>query len=142
MKAVVAIIALALPVQAAAGPSKALLDAIWAVESGRGTNPRNGDGGKAVGPLQIHVGVVRDVNRVYGTSYRHADARDLTAAREICRLYLAHYATPARIGRAVTDRDRARIWNGGPDGWRQSCTAEYWSRIRRVMSSRARRRKT
>ena len=50
-------------------------------------------------------------------------------ASEVAQAYLGHYATKARIGRPVTDQDRARIWNGGPDGWRRRRTAAYWNRV-------------
>lgn len=39
--------------------------------------------------------------------------------------YMAYYATEKRLGRPVTDLDRARIWNGGPNGWRNSSTRLY-----------------
>jgi hypothetical protein len=51
-------------------------------------------------------------------------------AVQVLDRYLAIYATPARIGRAVTDEDRARIWNGGPDGWRRRSTLPYLRRFR------------
>lgn len=112
--------------------SDRLIDALARVESNN--NPDAvGDNGKAYGLLQIWAGVVTDVNRVYGTSYVHADAFDAAKARDICRKYLDHYATEKRLGRPVTDEDRARIWNGGPTGHRKSATLKYWAKVKRVL---------
>ena len=105
-----------------------LIDRLVAVESGGRTNVV-GDGGKAFGPLQIHQGVLDDYKRWTGKTVTLAECRSLQVSRGVCAAYLAHYATEARIGRPVTDEDRARIWNGGPDGWRKSATLRYWARI-------------
>jgi hypothetical protein len=108
-----------------------LISALMMVESSGGLDKRDGDGGRAIGPLQIHAVVVADVNRIAGTSYTHEQARQPAVARRICVIYLNHYATPARIGRAVTDEHRARIWNGGPRGWQKPATLKYWTKVRR-----------
>ncbi|NBW21233.1 MAG: hypothetical protein EBR82_76055, partial [Caulobacteraceae bacterium] len=97
--------------------SPALLAALLAVESG-GNNHAIGDHGRAIGALQIHAAVVADVNRIHGTRYTHAGMARRSDAVAVATLYLGTYATRERLGRAVTDADRARIWNGGPDGWR------------------------
>lgn len=108
-----------------------LLAAVMMTESG-GRNVI-GDNGRAIGPLQIHAAAVEDVNRAFGTTYRHADMGDRAKASAVFDRYLWLYAQPGRIGRAVTSEDRARIWNGGPDGWRMKATAAYWARVRREM---------
>ena len=108
-----------------------LLAAVMMTESG-GRNI-TGDGGRAVGPLQVHAGAVADVNRAFGTHYRHADMADREKAGAVFDRYLWLYATPKRIGRPVTDEDRARIWNGGPDGWRRKATAGYWAKVKAKM---------
>lgn len=72
----------------------------------------------AYGPMQIRWPCVKDVNTRFGTNYRAKMClgnRPLSI--EIFRRYMEIYATPARLGRPVTDEDRARIWNGGPMGW-------------------------
>lgn len=114
--------------------SEILIAAIMLVESSGGRDTRNGDGGRAVGPLQIHASVVRDVNRIAGTRYTHAQMRDPAIARDVFRRYVSHYATPARLGRPVTDQDIARIWNGGPQGWRKPATRAYWRRVQHAMN--------
>ena len=113
-----------------------LLAAVMMTETG-GRNI-TGDGGRAVGPLQVHAGAVADVNRAFKTTYRHADMGDLEKAAKVFDCYLWLYATPQRIGRAVTNEDRARIWNGGPQGWRRKATEGYWAKVRGWMKGGAR----
>lgn len=105
-----------------------LAAALIALESG-GNNQAVGDHGRAVGPLQVHAAVVADVNRAFGTSYQHRRMTNRADAVAVLNRYLWLYARPERIGRAVTDEDRARIWNGGPDGWRRKATLAYVARF-------------
>ena len=110
----------------------ALLAAMAQVESG--SNPRAiGDGGKAVGILQIHRCVVRDVNRIHGTNYTHRDAHDPTKARAMAFLYLSYYCTEQRMGRKPTQEDVARVWVGGPIGYRRQCTRIYWDKVKEIL---------
>lgn len=102
-----------------------LLVAIRAVESANGVASKN--------QLQIREICVLDVNRIYGTSYRMRDVYDHARSREIAELYLAYWGG---VYRAETGRNPdyevfARIWNGGPDGWRKRSTDGYWRKIRR-----------
>ena len=30
----------------------------------------------------------------------------------------------------VTDEDRARIWNGGPNGYKKQATVKYWKKVK------------
>jgi len=115
---------------AAAHPLDRLHDAVATVESNH--NPAAvGDGGRALGHLQIHAAVVLDVNRAYLTDYAHRDMHDPEYARAVFNHYLALWATEERLGRPVTDEDRARIWNGGPNGWRRKATEPYWRKVQR-----------
>ena len=109
-----------------------LLAALIAVESS-GRAHAVGDGGQAVGILQIHPATVVDVNRIAGTSYTLSDRTDPAKAQAMCRIYLSHYASKARLGRAATAQDMARIWNGGPQGHRSRSTLKYWARVQRAM---------
>ena len=118
----------------------ALLLAIAMVESSG--NPKAiGDDGLSWGLYQIRPVYVEDVNRINAQKpnwpgfpvYIHRDAfNPLTAARMV-RIYLDHYATPERLGRPVTDEDRARIHNGGPNGWRKTATVGYWAKVKEAM---------
>ena len=111
---------------AAAQPSERLLDAIRQVESGG--RDLTGDGGRAIGPYQIHRRYWQDAVRLdpsLGGTYN--DCRREQYARRVVRVYLAHY------GKGKTDEQMARIHNGGPTGHRKRATVGYWTKIRRVL---------
>lgn len=101
-----------------------LITALIIVESS-GNDLAIGDGGKAIGPLQIHRGVVIDVNRFTGAHYRHQDMTNRAQARAVCEAYLRHY------GRGKTTEEQARIWNGGPTGDRKTATEGYWRKVQK-----------
>jgi hypothetical protein len=89
---------------------------------------------KAYGRLQTRQPAVDDYNRWCGTSYRAEDCLgnpELSA--KIFRKYVSMYATEKRLGRAVTDEDCARIWNGGPSGWKKSSTKTYWAGVQKYL---------
>jgi hypothetical protein len=46
-------------------------------------------------------------------------------------IYLMHYGEKyrAETGRLPTDETFARIWNGGPTGWRKLSAKGYWARV-------------
>ena len=109
-----------------------LLLAIAIVESS-GNPLAIGDDGLSWGLYQIRPAYVRDVNRILGSAeYTHRDAFNPQYAKRMVEVYLNHYATPERIGRPVTDEDRARIHNGGPNGWRKESTRAYWQKVWRA----------
>jgi hypothetical protein len=114
----------------------ALIAALMVVESG-GICSSIGDGGKALGCLQIHKGVIADVNRIYKTWFRHEDALNPALAKEICEMYLRYWAEPACRGVASEQRPEicARIWNGGPAGHKKASTLGYWAKVRRELQS-------
>ena len=99
-----------------------LIAALIAVESG-GRDTAIGDGGRAIGALQIHKAVVVDANRIAGTSYTHQQMTNRIAARKVCKIYLTHY------GKGKSVEAQARIWNGGPTGDRKSATLPYWVKV-------------
>ena len=101
-----------------------LITALIIVESS-GNDQAIGDNGRAVGPLQIHRGVVQDVNRITGSNYRHSEMTNRAAARAVCQAYLEHY------GRGKSLEQQARIWNGGPTGDRKTATVAYWRRVQK-----------
>lgn len=95
---------------------------------------------QAYGPLQIRQPVCDDVNATYGTHFRAQDMlghRSLSLA--VYWLYMSLYAVSSRLGRPVTDEDRARIWNGGPSAWSpanamHAATNGYWHQIQSAMA--------
>ena len=110
-----------------------LLAALIAVESG-GNDMARGRRGE-LGALQVRPCVVRDVNRIAGTHYRWAEMTNRWAALGVFRIYTGHYCTETRLGRPVTNQDLARVWHGGPSGWKRSKTVAYWRRVRARMSA-------
>ena len=104
-----------------------LIAALITVETGGCRNPdlAIGDGGAAIGALQIHRAVVLDVNRIAGTSYTHQQMTNRVAARRVCEIYLSRYAS------GKTNEEAARIWNGGPTGYKKSATLAYWNKVKR-----------
>ncbi len=102
----------------------ALAALIIGIESG-GNNLAVGDGGRSIGPLQIQASVVADVNRRFKTSFTHAGMTNRSDAIAVMDGYLWIYAQPSRLGRGVTDEDRARIGCGGPNGLRKRTTDAY-----------------
>lgn len=103
-----------------------LISALIVVESS-GNDLAIGDNGRAVGPLQIHRGVVQDVNRFTGSNYRWESMTNRAQAREVCAAYLTHY------GRGATTEQLARRWNGGPTGDRKTATVDYWRRVQKAI---------
>ncbi len=103
-----------------------LISALIAVESS-GNDLAIGDGGRAIGPLQIHRAVVIDVNRITGSHYRHQDMTNRAQARAVCEAYLKHY------GKGATTEQLARRWNGGPRGDTKTATEAYWRKVQKAL---------
>lgn len=119
--------ALFLFVSAHAAPSEAFWRALHQVETGGRVGPIIGDGGKALGPLQIHRACHAD-SRVSGPYSRCAE---LDYSRRVAEAYLQRYAPEAyRTGDAAT---LARVWNGGPRGASKSATLPYSRRVLAAM---------
>ena len=112
------------------GTSDALLNAICEVESGC-VSTAVGDDGKAIGSYQIWECYWKDAiefDSSIGGVYE--DCYDEKYAKKIVRAYMKRYATKKRLGREVTDEDRARIHNGGPNGWKRKSTLSYWENVK------------
>lgn len=131
MKRLLLLAGLMLASSAQAALSPRLVSALIAVESS-GHDNAIGDGGKAVGCLQIHPILVTDVNAILarrgsGTRFTLADRLDRKKSIAMLEVYLANYSR--HLGRSATDQDLARIWNGGPSGWRKPSTLRYWAKV-------------
>ncbi len=122
-----------------AAPTGRLWHAICTVESGGDPDAYNRKE-RAAGIAQIRPICLRDVNRIArlrgeDDRFTHADRHDPDTARRMWILYLEHYGRDytRRTGRPATAEVYARIWNGGPAGWRKRSTRVYWQRVRAVM---------
>jgi len=102
-----------------------LLEKIVIVESGGQLNPEAGDDGRSVGILQIGMPAIKDVNKFYGTNFKSEDRRDIEKSKLIARLYLSYWLNYHKAEIC------SKIWVGGPDGWRQKCTEDYWQKIKK-----------
>jgi hypothetical protein len=101
-----------------------LISALIIVESS-GNDLAIGDNGRAIGPLQIHRGVVLDVNRITGSNYQWQQMTNRAQARAVCEAYLKHY------GKNCSTEQLARRWNGGPTGDRKPATEAYWAKVKK-----------
>ena len=115
-----------------------LIDALIIVESS-GNDRAIGDPhmkDRAYGPLQIRQPCVDDANEILGTSYT---AEQMLGNRPlsvlVCRTYLRRYANRKTLGREPTLEDMARIWNGGPSGWKKQSTIQYWSKVNAALAT-------
>lgn len=96
-----------------------------------GNNPQAiGESGE-VGVLQIRQCVVDDVNRIYGSSWKLHHCKSPVISKEICYAYLSYWGEKYRTETAKkpTYEIYARIWNGGPDGWKKDRTTDYWKEV-------------
>jgi hypothetical protein len=102
-----------------------LIKAIQTVESSNKRGKIVGDGGAAIGPLQIHYGNWKDAveyNKEIGGTY--LDCYKLEYSKKIFLAYINKYA---KNGSA---EKKARIWNGGPAGASKPKTKDYWSKVK------------
>jgi hypothetical protein len=115
---------LALCATAHAAPPASFWRAIHLVETSGRTGPILGDGGKALGPLQIHRAYHAD-SRVAGDYSRVAD---LDYSKRVATAYLERYAPAAwKAGDVET---LARVHNGGPRGHLKQATKGYGVRVK------------
>ncbi len=105
-----------------------LLSALIQIESG-GNDLAKGRHGE-LGALQIKPILVRDVNRIMGTHYAHAQVTNRAVSTFIATAYLSHY------GKNLSDESLARIWQGGPKGHRTTSPRAYARRVMRELENR------
>ena len=97
-----------------------LFDAIRAVESG---GPGDNDGGRALGPYQIHRAYWQDS----GVPGRYEECARPEYAERVMLAYWQRYAAEALEREDL--EVLARVHNGGPRGWRKETTVAYWRRV-------------
>ena len=118
---------LALAATAHAAPPDSFFRALHVVETGGRRGAILGDGGKALGPLQIHRSYHADA-RIAGDYSRCAD---LDYSRRVVSAYLQRYAPKAWAAGDV--ETLARVHNGGPRGDRKQATINYAAKVVRAM---------
>ena len=105
-----------------------IIPALVRVES-KGDPKAIGDGGRAIGLLQIHRCYWQDAvefDKTLGGKYE--DCFDPDYAKRVVRAYLRRYGTSDS-----TLEQLARIHNGGPDGHKESATLKYWKKVKREL---------
>ena len=101
-----------------------LLVAIRAVESTNGLDPRAGGN-----DLQITPICIRDVNRIYRTSYTMSDVTDRRRSEEIAVLYLSYWGPRCKVN---PDAETfARIWHRGPRKRKDKKGSQYWQKVKK-----------
>jgi len=105
-----------------------LIRAIHSVETGNRFGAIKGDGGKALGPLQIHYSYWLDAtefDKTIGGSY--SDCADYQYSCRVATAYLNRYG--AKYIKSNDFEKLSRIHNGGPTGYKRASTMEYWKKI-------------
>ena len=115
---------LALCATAHAAPSELFWRALHVVETSGRTGPIVGDGGAALGPLQIHRGFHAD-SRVAGDYSRVAE---LDYSKRVATAYFKRWAPDAFSKGDV--ETLARVFNGGPRGHLKPATKGYGVRVK------------
>lgn len=112
----------------------ALLPLLIQVESG-GNNAAIGDNGNAVGCLQMWKICVDDVNRISGKHYTYKDRYDRQKSLEMAQIYLTHYGKhyEKKTGHKANMEVLARLFNGGPAGYKKKSTIKYWKKVERLV---------
>ena len=109
---------------------KVLIPAIAQKESGMFDNPDMavGDHGKAFGRYQVHIEAVLDVNRIYGTHYKHRDMFNPYYAEDVLVKYLTYWGkfNNKHKGIPINYKTLASMWNGGgPKGFKNKRALAY-----------------
>ena len=63
----------------------------------------------------------------------YEDVIDREYAEKVIYAFWDRYANEKRLGRPVTDEDRARMHNGGPNGYKKTKTIKYWDKIKKIL---------
>jgi len=106
-----------------------IIPALVRVES-KGDPKAVGDGGRAIGILQIHRCYWEDAaefDKSLGGKYE--DCFNPDYARRVVRAYLRRYGTSDS-----TLEQLARIHNGGPKGHKKSATLKYWVKVKKELN--------
>ena len=111
------------------------VDAVIYVES-RGNDSAVGDNGKAVGCLQIHPIMVREVNRLLAKydipkTYTLEDRYSREKSIEMFNIISEEYYCCEDYTFEEYAEIVARRWNGGPRGDKKRSTIKYWNNVQK-----------
>jgi len=112
----------------------AILDGLRATESGgqkNGGRDATGDGGRAIGPYQIHRAYFLDA----GIAGRYEECRDPEYSRRVVVGYWKRWC-PDALERCDAEV-LARGHNGGPQGARKSSTLAFWAKVEKRLLAAA-----
>jgi hypothetical protein len=107
-----------------------IIEAIRVTESGGhkdGGRHATGDGGRAIGPFQIHRAHWLDA----GLAGEFQDCRDPGYARQVVVSYWKRWC-PAALERCDAEV-LARTHNGGPTGAKKEGTLVYWGKVEKAL---------
>ena len=82
----------------------------------------------AVGVAQIRPCVLVDIKQFLGIEVNHTMCYDPYTSKLVWLCYTDLWI--GRLGLLGTLEQRARIWNGGPYGWRKLSTLNYWNSVK------------
>lgn len=111
------------------------LEVSFIIESESGKNLRSANG-RSIGPLHIEKPAVDDVNRILGyQAFSYEDRMSFEKSCQIFRYYLNYYGQiyTKKTGHIATTEVYVRIWNGGPNGWKNSKTDNHWQKAKKVI---------
>lgn len=108
--------------------TKDFFSAVRHVES-RGRCDVVGDGGRAIGPYQIHHAYWKDS----GVPGRWEQCRDRAYAERVMKAYWRRYCPKAL--KANDWQTLARVHNGGPAGHKRKQTEVYWKKVRVALAA-------
>ena len=109
-----------------------ILAALRATESGgqrNGGRDAIGDGGRAIGPYQIHRAYFSDS----GVAGRYEDCRDPEFARSVVIAYWQRWC-PAALARCDAEV-LVRVHNGGPRGAQKASTLAHWRKAESALAA-------
>jgi hypothetical protein len=93
-----------------------------------------GDGGRAYGRYQIHQICLKGSGLMDLLRYTHHDMFDSTKAEQVfwATMGIHSHTFAQRHGRYPTYEELARMWNGGPNGYKKQSTLNYLKKFRKL----------
>lgn len=101
---------------------KDFIPALIQVESSGNPNALGKNNDRGI--LQITPILVKEVNRISGSTYTHDDAWDPEKSIEMFYIIARKYCPEQDFEKM------ARIWNGGPRGHTKDYTITYWNKVK------------